>query len=217
MTGPASNTFASTMMLMYSSPGLNTAAPQKRSLTTAKTRACRRPPMYWNVLHLNAERFIPILTLLTEPDTVPVLIHCVAGRDRTGVIVALIRAAVGVPEVFIAEDFALSSQLMALALRVPKSITCSATSPTSRAKTSSALWRTRPETMRALFARIRAEYASTAGLLDGLGVLVSLIASLHPSPTTAEETAHSSAGLTAGCSSTMADPPGRQPMRQSTS
>jgi len=76
---------------------------------------------------------------------------------------------------------------------------------------------TRPETMGALFARIRAEYASLAGLLDGLGVPVSLIASLHPSPTTAEETAHSSAGLTAGCSSTTADPPGRQPMRQSTS
>jgi Thiamine pyrophosphate enzyme, N-terminal TPP binding domain len=50
-----------------------------------------------------------------------------------------------------------------------------------------------------------------------LGVPVSLIASLHQSPTTAEETAHSSAGLTAGCSSTTADPPGRQRMRQSTS
>jgi hypothetical protein len=105
-----------------------------------------------------------------------------------------------VPEVFIAEDFALSSQLMALGAP-------------------------RPEVDH-LFGNItdisrediiRAEYASTAGLLDGLGVRVSLIASLHPSTTTAEETAHSSAGLTAGCSSTMADPPGRQPMRQSTS
>jgi hypothetical protein len=124
--------------------------------------------MYWNVLHLNTERLIRILTLLTEPDTVPVPIHCAAGRDRTGAIVAFSQA-------------------------------------------------TRPETMHALFARIRAEYAYTAGLLDGLGVPVSLIASLNQSLTTAEETAHSSAGLTAGYSSTTAVPPGRQPISQSTS
>jgi protein-tyrosine phosphatase len=125
-----------------------------------------------NVLHLNAERFIPILTLLTEPDTVPVLIHCAAGRDRTGAIVALIQAALGVPEVVIAEDFALSSQLMALGAPRPEvdhlfgNITDIPREDIIRAMA------TRPETMHAPFARIRA-YASTAGLLDGLDVPVS--------------------------------------------
>ncbi len=51
----------------------------------------------------------------------------------------------------------------------------------------------------------------------GLGVPVSLIASLPQLPTTADEIAHSFAGLIAGCSSTTADPPGRQHMRQLTS
>jgi hypothetical protein len=39
--------------------------------------------MYWNVLDLNTERLIRILSLLTEPHTVRVSIQCGAGRDRT--------------------------------------------------------------------------------------------------------------------------------------
>jgi hypothetical protein len=42
-----------------------------------------RLAMYWNVLDLNTERLIRILSLLTEPHTVRVSIQCGAGRDRT--------------------------------------------------------------------------------------------------------------------------------------
>jgi protein-tyrosine phosphatase len=66
--------------------------------------------MYWNLLHLNAERFARILSLLAEPGALPVLIHCAGGRDRTGVAVALIQVALGVRYDSIAEDFAMSSQ-----------------------------------------------------------------------------------------------------------
>ncbi len=38
----------------------------------------------------------------------PVLVHCLAGKDRTGIVVALIRAAIGVPLDSIVDDFARS-------------------------------------------------------------------------------------------------------------
>jgi protein-tyrosine phosphatase len=42
------------------------------------------------------------------PGALRVLIHCAAGKDRTGIVVALLLAAVGVPNETIAEDYALS-------------------------------------------------------------------------------------------------------------
>jgi protein tyrosine/serine phosphatase len=37
-----------------------------------------------------------------------VVVHCVSGKDRTGLVVALLLALVGVPDAVIAEDYALS-------------------------------------------------------------------------------------------------------------
>src|SRR5690349_17446093 len=59
--------------------------------------------LYWNVLHLNIERFARILTLLAEPGALPVLVHCAGGRDRTGVTAALIQATLGVRRADIAD------------------------------------------------------------------------------------------------------------------
>jgi protein-tyrosine phosphatase len=54
-------------------------------------------------------RFATIVEAVVSPGTLPVLIHCAAGKDRTGMVVALLLAVVGVPHETIAEDYALSS------------------------------------------------------------------------------------------------------------
>jgi protein-tyrosine phosphatase len=46
---------------------------------------------------------------LARPGGLPALVHCTAGKDRTGIVVALALAAVGVPDEFVAADYALSS------------------------------------------------------------------------------------------------------------
>jgi protein-tyrosine phosphatase len=47
--------------------------------------------------------------VISAPGSVPAMVHCSAGKDRTGIVCALVLAAVGVPDDYIVADYALSS------------------------------------------------------------------------------------------------------------
>jgi protein-tyrosine phosphatase len=49
---------------------------------------------------------------LCAPDALPALIHCSADKDRTGIVVALVLASIGVPDDIIAADYALSGRYL---------------------------------------------------------------------------------------------------------
>ena len=62
--------------------------------------------------HLVGERGGQIgaaIAALCGGDAMPALVHCSAGKDRTGVVIALILAVLGVPDEVIAADYALSA------------------------------------------------------------------------------------------------------------
>lgn len=54
-----------------------------------------------------------ILSRLTDPANLPFLVHCAIGKDRTGIVIALLLAALGVPEQTIVYDYALSNAAFA--------------------------------------------------------------------------------------------------------
>ncbi|WP_328291521.1 tyrosine-protein phosphatase [Kineococcus sp. NBC_00420] len=66
--------------------------------------------IYSSSLQRNAAHIAPIFSALADAPPGPVLISCRAGRDRTGMIVALLLDLVGVDREAIAEDYALVNE-----------------------------------------------------------------------------------------------------------
>jgi protein-tyrosine phosphatase len=64
---------------------------------------------YRNYVRHNTGRFRALFSHLVEDDA-PLVIHCTAGKDRTGFACALILHALGVPEPVIAEDYLLTNR-----------------------------------------------------------------------------------------------------------
>ncbi|KAL6243512.1 hypothetical protein RBB50_009505 [Rhinocladiella similis] len=63
---------------------------------------------YRQVLMLYKEPFQKVLGHLLHNPSVPILFNCTAGRDRTGVLAALLLSLAGVPDEHVAFDYALS-------------------------------------------------------------------------------------------------------------
>ncbi|GID98130.1 tyrosine-protein phosphatase [Amorphoplanes digitatis] len=53
------------------------------------------------------------LSLIADPDAAPAVVHCMAGKDRTGVVCALTLSLLGVSDADIAADYALTEVAMA--------------------------------------------------------------------------------------------------------
>jgi protein tyrosine/serine phosphatase len=53
------------------------------------------------------------LTVIADPSNAPVVVHCVAGKDRTGIVCALTLALLGVDDGAVADDYALSTEASA--------------------------------------------------------------------------------------------------------
>ena len=66
--------------------------------------------VYITILELHAASFGAVVTLAADAESLPMIVHCTAGKDRTGVASALILAAVGVEEDTILADFELTAE-----------------------------------------------------------------------------------------------------------
>jgi protein-tyrosine phosphatase len=78
------------------------------ALTAAETAEMMRDS-YRHYVRRNTPRFRTLFAHLVE-DRAPLVIHCTAGKDRTGFAVALILTALGVPEDVITEDYLLTNR-----------------------------------------------------------------------------------------------------------
>ena len=66
-------------------------------------------PRYFALLENSVPLWKKIIRILLDPNSYPILAHCTAGKDRTGIIAALILDLAGVDQNTIAEDYALST------------------------------------------------------------------------------------------------------------
>jgi protein-tyrosine phosphatase len=72
--------------------------------------------MYLHMLDERGAQLAAVVRSLIEPEGVPAVIGCAAGKDRTGVAIALILASVGVPHDVIVDDYAMSLTAFAAAV-----------------------------------------------------------------------------------------------------
>ncbi len=105
---------------------------------------------------------------LTRPGGLPGLVHCTAGKDRTGIVVAVALAAVGVPDSFIAADYALSS--LYLDPQHTPTIGRIQESTGLGDRFTAALLASPPELILHTLGRVRRQAGSIAGYLTGHGV-----------------------------------------------
>ena len=68
---------------------------------------------YRHMLDARAPQLVEVVRALLEPGGLPAVIGCAAGKDRTGVAVALILAVVGVPAETVVADYVLSAAAFA--------------------------------------------------------------------------------------------------------
>ncbi len=77
---------------------------------SAATVAGLMEDLYRGLINDQAHRFAELFEHLLQADA-PVLFHCTAGKDRTGVAAALVLLALGVPRDCVLQDFLLTNQL----------------------------------------------------------------------------------------------------------
>ncbi len=57
------------------------------------------------------DRYRPVFEVVTDPDRLPLLFNCTAGKDRTGVVAAILLRILGVEEDTIMADYLLSNEI----------------------------------------------------------------------------------------------------------
>lgn len=96
-----------------------------------------------------------------------VLVHCTAGKDRTGVVVALLLALVGVPDDIIIEDYALTGVYIAPLLEQLRAAAAQAGYASAQFEP---LLESRPEAMAAMLAHLGERYGGAEGYAATIGL-----------------------------------------------
>ena len=67
---------------------------------------------YRDMLEIGSSRFADAMHVLAQADSLPAVFHCAAGKDRTGVLAALMLSSLGVEDAHICADYGLTQDAM---------------------------------------------------------------------------------------------------------
>lgn len=68
--------------------------------------------LYQLIMDEHVHQLVRVLEILTEATDRPVLVHCTAGKDRTGLVVALVHATLGLAPEMILADYGASEKIL---------------------------------------------------------------------------------------------------------
>jgi len=113
---------------------------------------------YLGSLDRNTARIASVVRSFVDAPSGAVVVHCAAGKDRTGIVVALLLLAAGVPRRHVVDDYALSES----ALQVDRLL---AGLPPADRERVEAFSRSRPETLGAALAHLDERYGGVRAYL----------------------------------------------------
>ena len=154
--------FSGNPIYLHLPPAGDEIAPSRRIVSAPSRKAS-----YRRALELRRPRYAAILSAIARAPEGGVLVHCISGKDRTGLVVALLLALLGVPDTLIAEDYALSG--LYLQDTHPEMRDAVSLDPSIRGRM--AVERlSHPDTMLDALAFIRQQYGSVEEYLAGADV-----------------------------------------------
>ena len=133
--------------------------------------------VYDCMLDFGAHTVSEMLEQLAEPDALPAIFFCMAGKDRTGFVAAVLLSLLGVSDADIADDFALSGEEVIALVALLRSSEDFENHPMMNQ--SEALLRAPRGAMELFLARVTAEYGSLRQWVDTLRVPADAIETLR--------------------------------------
>jgi protein tyrosine/serine phosphatase len=131
--------------------------------------------LYVSMLERGTDRIRMIFEILADGRDLPAVVHCAAGKDRTGVVTALILRSIGIADITIVEDYALTDRNM---MRLIEQMQASG-QPLSGMRVPDHYMRAVPETMELFLKTVDDTYGSTSGYLTHAGVDAPVIAAVR--------------------------------------
>jgi hypothetical protein len=126
---------------------------------------------YLGVLAERGGRLVTAIRGLLHPGALPAVIHCEAGCDRTGVLVAMILSLVGVPDGEICTDYLMTSAAIAAITERDRQIAARLNlADPAAVGLDYDEWVLAGETMQATLAGMRARWGDAAGWADAFGL-----------------------------------------------
>jgi hypothetical protein len=131
---------------------------------------------YVTSLAERTETLAMVIGHLASPDYLPAVFHCTAGKDRTGMVAALVLSLVGVPDDVIVHDYTLTDDRMA---DVMARIRASGDFPEPVTPMLERVGRAEASSMETFLAAVRDTHGDARGWARDAGLDDDTIASLH--------------------------------------
>ena len=133
------------------------------------------PCLYVNILKQNEMSIKLVFDRFADSSQYPILIHCTQGKDRTGIVIALLLLLLGVPRSTVMEDYMLTEKLVDWQQKrnemisylgefhdaVPEGITADDWAP---------FFTCLPQAMENLFDHLETKYNGVTDFLDSVGI-----------------------------------------------
>lgn len=123
---------------------------------------------YWRMFQAGQQTLRASLELMMDPASYPLTYHCMAGKDRTGILSALTLTLLGVDRQVILEDYSLSRAGME---RMVVWVRANRPEMAGELDTFAAAWvAAEPESMDGFLTRLEAEHGSVGGWAASIGL-----------------------------------------------